>query len=107
MQGSEVKFTIQHPDDDADLVAEYGWDHAVGFFVTLHGLPGTHEYDATHPGYGYLHGALQYLACAGFFSTDELHAALDLLIHRTPDQMPPRLRRIADVVVNFKTASDQ
>ena len=101
-----MKFTIEHPDVPG-ITAEYGWDHVIGFFVEIHGLGGTHEYDAVHPGYGHLDGALQYLARAGFFSTDKLHDALGLLIHRTPDEMPEQLARVAVVVVNFKTAADQ
>jgi hypothetical protein len=42
-----------------------------------------------------------------FFSEDELHSALDRLVHELPEDMPPKLAEVARVVLCFKQAADQ
>ena len=66
-----------------------------------------HEYDRIHPGYDGLAGALAYLVAFGFFTEDELHDALDRLVHELPEDMPPKLAEVARVVLNLKQDADR
>ena len=102
----DVKFTIEHPDHPG-VIAEYGFDPALGFFITVRGLGEPREYDALRAHYSHLQGALDYMLNFGFFSQGDLEEALTRMQHELPDEMPARLRRIAEVVLNFKAAADQ
>ena len=76
--------------------------------MTVRGLGKPKEYDALRAHYAHLQGALDYMANFGFFGGQgDLEEALTRLQHERPDEMPARLRRIAEVVINLKRVADQ
>jgi hypothetical protein len=59
-------------------------------------------YDAQRP----LEGALQVLVDAGFFSREDIEEAFTRGAVELPEDMPAPLRRVAEVIHNFRTAAD-
>lgn len=101
-----MRFEIEHP-TEANVTADYGWDHAVEFFVTVYAADGAvTTYDRLQRGYTHLDGALRFLAKHGFFSIDELEEALSRMGNELADEVPKRLRACAKVVMNLKRAAD-
>jgi hypothetical protein len=102
-----MRFEIRHPQDTA-VSAWYGFDHAVGFFVTIErNEEQIAAYDAITKGYNVerpLLGALRFMVMHGFFGADDLDAALLALERDEPAR--GRVRIAADVVANFKAAAD-
>lgn len=97
---------IDHP-HRRDVHAEYGWDHAIGFFVTVFEEDRVlASYDALHAGYTHLDGAGRFLARQGFFSIETYERALERLPVALPEEMPKRFRAAAEVVNNFKRDAD-
>ena len=104
-----MKFSILHPEHE-NIRAEYGWDHAIGFFVQVFedAYP-TAEYDALQPRYNRarpLNGALAFLVSQTFFSGDELEEALARMSVEEWSEIPEPARRVAQVVLNFRAAAD-
>jgi hypothetical protein len=101
-----VRFHIDHPNQHG-CYAVYGFDRHLLFFVEAHGKHGRHlDYDTTYGDYADLEGALLFMAKAGFFRLDDLHEALLRLEHEDEADLPPALRRVVEVVWNFKNAAD-
>ena len=107
-------FRLRHPQRPG-VVADYGYDgpSGRGFFVDVReGGALIDRYDATYAtSASYdrqrpLDGALRFLATWGFYAADDLEEALGRLLHELPREMPRRLRRIALVVLNVKSAAD-
>lgn len=107
-----MRFRVDHP-TDVRLRAEYGWDPIAGFFVEawfeFHEKPTMSfsaiddvSYDQRRP----LWSALEFLAQLRFFSHPDLQRAIALGDERLPEEMPQRLRRIAEIIANFKAAAD-
>ena len=100
-----MRFEIKHP-TDADVTADYGWDRAVEFFVTVYLADGeVASYDRLHRGYAHLDGALRFLAKHGFFSVDELEESLMRMGDERPEDMPDPFRGCAEIVMNLKGAA--
>lgn len=108
-----AQFKLKHS-TEKKLVATYGWDRALGYFVEVPAAKGPPkraraEYDAVQPGYDHaepLKGALYFLAAQGFFSIDQLEEAISASQHQLPEEMEEPLRTCAQVVTNFKRAAD-
>jgi len=107
-----MRFKIKHP-RNTSLVAAYGWDRALGYFVDIRphkaqGIPRV-EYDAVSDSYDHqrpLRGALEVLIEHGFMTRDDLEAALTSMQHMDSEEMEAPQRRCAEVVENFKSAAD-
>lgn len=105
----EVKFVLEL---ESGGRVEYGWDHALGYFGSL---IGDHEselatYDALTRGFDHerpLDGLLRWMAtrCAAY-SIEDLEEALSLLVHRRPEELPKRLRVVAEVWSDLRAAAD-
>lgn len=101
-----MRFKLDHPTKDG-FYAVYGFDQHLLFFVEAHGKYGRHlDYDATYGDYANLEGALLFMARAGFFRLDDLHEALLRIEHEDEEDLPPALRRVIEVIWNFKRAAD-
>ncbi len=107
-----MRFRLDHP-HDRRLRAEYGWDAAVGFFVEAwfpHDTKPTLSFSALDDeGYDQrrpLRQALEVLAELGFFTLTDLDEAIRSGDELLPEEMPKRLRRVAEVVENFKAGAD-
>lgn len=104
-----MEFLIHHP-RRPQVTARYGFDVFLGFFVDVREQRTcVGRYDALTEGYDQrwpLQGALYYLVEQGFFRRDELEEALVRGQHDLPEEMPRRVRRVAIIVHNFKTAAD-
>jgi hypothetical protein len=102
-----MRFEIEHP-KDRSRHAWYGFDHAVGFFVTVEkDDEPVAIYDAVTKGYDIakpLLGALRFMAQAGFFEADDIEAAL-LALERD-ERTTGGTKIAADVITNFKAAAD-
>lgn len=107
-----ARFTLRHP-SDGRLRAEYGWDPACLFFVEAWFDDDTEatvsfsalddeDYDHARP----LRYALEALATLGFFSLGDLDEAIALGDEAFPEEMPRRLRQVAEVIGNLKAGSD-
>jgi hypothetical protein len=104
-----ARFQLDHPTREG-VHAEYGFDAVVGFFVDVF-REGSDKpiasYDSFHPLFNRarpLIGALDFLACEGFFDAEDLEDAITAL--HEPVDVPDELREIADVIMNFKAAAD-
>ena len=109
------RFQISHPHEEG-LVATYGWDRALGFFVDV---PASHgplrrrrgEYDALQPCYDHrrpLQGALHFLANQMFFTLGQLQETLSALQQDfAPEEMGDDLRACAKAVSNLKKAAEK
>lgn len=90
------------------MQAHYGWDHVLGFFVEVRGPNRYKEtHDALSPRYQRerpLQSVLEFLAEKGFYSIDDLQETLEWLAD-DPEGMQRRLRRVAEVIGNFKDAA--
>jgi len=101
-----MKFEIQHPTHHT-MRAEYGFDEHLDFFVEVIGKHGRRvEYDARFGDYADLVGAIAFLAKAGFFASSDVTEALVKIEHEDGAYLPEHLRRIVDVVWNFKSTAD-
>jgi hypothetical protein len=102
-----MRFQLRHP-QDTTVSAWYGHDHAVGFFVTVEkGDEPEAVYDAVTRGYNVerpLMGALMFMVGQGFFTKNDLDAALVALERDEPTK--GRVRIAAGVIENFKAAAD-
>ena len=99
-----MEFVLRHP-RRSGVVAHYGFDPRLGFWVSVRGLGGgEHEYNGLRGEYKQLQGALEYLAALDFFTESELRQAQERLAHQSPEEMSSELRPVAEVVRNFKTA---
>lgn len=106
----EEGFRLSHP-NDSHLGAVYGFDAGLGgyFIEVRRRRKVTKTYDPLTPGYNMerpLWGALVFLASEGFFTEDELNEALLALEHHDLAELPAHLRRVAEVVTNFKSDSE-
>jgi len=96
------KFKLDHPTENG-TTAEYGEDGALGFFVEVRKPKQRNAcYDATHPGYDHLNGALRFLMKHGFYTQDDLEDALVWLQDDCESRTTPAVRRAIDVVSHFK-----
>lgn len=98
-----MRFRLEHPTSDGG-VAEYGIDHAIGYFVTFRAKgQRPAEYDRMNPGYADLDGALSFLAKHGFFSQDALIAAKEWLADEDRQgSVAAEVHRAATVICNLK-----
>lgn len=102
-----MRFRLDHPIHPG-VYATYGHDHALGFWIEVHGKHGRRlDYDALHGDYAGLAGGLAFLAKGGFFTLDDLYEALHHVEHEEEEEQPVHLRRIIIVVWNFKKAADR
>jgi hypothetical protein len=103
-----MRFELDHPSDER--TAAYGWDRALGFFVSLRDTVGDRrDYDATGRIYDPrrpLQGALDFLVRHGFLDRHQLESALSSMQHSLLEELEPSLRRPGEVVLNFKRAAD-
>jgi len=101
-----MRYELQHPDEER-VQAAYGWDRAIGFFVQVE-RDGevVEEYDALHPGYDDLKGAIPFLVEHEFFDEDDVFEAMDLMKIMISDEMEGSMRVCAEVIENFKSAAD-
>ena len=108
------RFTLDEHPYDPEVRAEYGFDQLplVGWFVeTFYGARAkpTSVYDASQPHYDRerpLWGALLFLVQGQFFSGGDLEDALDALAAPEPRRASQSVRRVMQVVQNFKSAVD-
>ncbi len=68
-------FRLEHA-TESEAFAEYGLDHAVGYFVSVKRPKQRRiEYDRLQPGYADLEGALRFFVTHGFFDQEALEDA--------------------------------
>lgn len=93
-----MKFALKHPTSRRQK-ASCGVDNAIGVFVEVRdGDRLVKEYDALHPGYEGVPGALRILATYGFFTEAEAALALLWIQHsRAAEAEDPNVRRAAEV----------
>jgi len=87
--------------------ADYGFDRFLGFFVTVFVGGGVEaEYDRTQPGYDDLNGALRFLVAHGFFTPGALDEAIALSMTHDHEELPPEVRRVAEVFHRLQRGAD-
>ena len=94
-------FTLAHP-RDPNVTAEYGWDHALGYFATVvfNGKVRL-EYDCLQVGGSTdLRGTLEFLAGQGVIH--DLDEALVWHADVGTGRVPKRYQRALEVLVNLK-----
>jgi hypothetical protein len=70
------RFVVSHP-MHPNAEAAFGWDRALGFFVSIQGLSGNRSYDLLHPNYNHrrpMLGAVLFLVEQGFVPRPDLQA---------------------------------
>jgi len=102
-----MRFFIQHP-SNSNLRASYGWDHAVGWFLTVESDGEVEaEYDQRlNPEMLQLAEVLEKFLLHGFFNREDLEEALKQMQSMEYNEMEPALAKIVDVVSNLKQAAD-
>ncbi len=99
-----MTFTLTHPTDET-LTAEYGWDHALGYFATLVASEKVRlEYDVFQVGVTTLRGVLEFLATHGFIQN--LDDALVWLSNDDTGRVPARFRGALDVLAQLKSLNE-
>jgi hypothetical protein len=97
---------LKHP-KRTKVHARYGFDRALGFFVTVFdGERVVAEYDRTRPGYDDLNGVLRVLVAHGLAEPNDIDEAIAL--SRTHDcaDMPAAIARVARVIDNLRKGAD-
>lgn len=97
---------LHHP-TRREVRAAYGFDRALGFFVTVReGERVTAEYDRTRPGYDDLNGALRLLVAQGFFQPADVDEAIRLSRTHDRAEMPRAAARVAKVLDDLRRGAD-
>ncbi|MFT3912604.1 MAG: hypothetical protein QM704_00545 [Anaeromyxobacteraceae bacterium] len=98
--------TLSHPHRRA-CQADYGFDRFLGFFATVFvGGRVIAEYDRTRRGYDDLNGVLRFLVRHRFFEPAAVDAAIALAMTHDDDELPPEVRRVAEVIHNLRRGAD-
>ncbi len=102
-----MQFTIQHP-SSSNRSAFYGWDRAVGWFVTFESDGKVEaEYDERlNPEMQEMAEVFEKFLLHGFFKREDIGKALEQMQYMDHEEMEPTLAEIADVIVNLKEAGN-
>jgi len=102
-----MRFHVTHP-TDPQVTADYGWDHAIGFFVVIRrGRRIIEDYDCLANGYEHLNGVLNALIRNDFFDICDVVEAMLGLQHAAPEDLDPGLRFVGEIISNLRSAADQ